>query len=68
MSNRMQYGFVDLYGGQWKDCFVDDYNRMSEEIETKEKAGMNVEWLKDSRHKFFVGVAEMYLAERKKAA
>lgn len=68
MSNRMQYGFVDLYGGQWKDCFVDDYNRMSDEIDVKERARMNVEWLKDARHKCFVGVAEMYLAERKKAA
>lgn len=64
--SKMEYGFIDLYGGgPWKDSFVDHYNTLSEEIETKEKAGMNVEWLKDARHKYFVAVAEAYLEAKK---
>ena len=63
----IQSGFVDVYGGKWKDCHIEHYNRLSEEIESKEKAGFNVEWLKDSRHRFYVAVAEVYLEQRKAA-
>ena len=62
----MHYGFIDLYGGQWKDCFVDRYNTMTDEINQKEAAGFDVEDLKNARHSFFVSVAQVYLKEREK--
>lgn len=38
--------------------FAEVYNRLSDEITTKEKAGMNVESLLNGRHYLFVTYAE----------
>ena len=57
-----EYGFTDYTGKQWCDSFVDTYNRFNEmlnkyvgqDIETGSLTDMEVERIKDQRHKNFV--------------
>jgi len=49
----MKAGDILFTGAIATKEFADSYNRMSEEIDKKEKIGMDVEALKNGRHNFF---------------
>jgi hypothetical protein len=56
---KIQYNFVDFSGRKWVDAWVDSYNNYTDEIEQKENAGDDVEWLKNARHNFFYSIVTL---------
>lgn len=49
---KTEYGFTDIYGVEWTDKEVDLYNKVSEEIDNKERDNYFVaEWMYDARHR-----------------
>lgn len=57
-AKKMEYGFIDLWGGKWLDIWVDRYNDMTAEIEQKRAAGYDVEWFLNARHRYFVACGQ----------
>ena len=46
-------GFVDVYGIKWGQAQINLYNKISAEIEEKEKLNFDIKELKDNRHRIY---------------
>ncbi len=53
-------GYKTFTGATMTQQDADQYNRMTEEIDWKEKAGRECEYLKNCRHIFFCVCAGLY--------
>ncbi|NCD26433.1 MAG: hypothetical protein EOL86_12695 [Deltaproteobacteria bacterium] len=59
-SIHIQVGYKAYNGAVLRNqASIDTYNRLTDEIEAKRAAGLDVDWLLDARHRHFVLMCEV---------